>query len=404
MKRLPTGVLLGALLAYAPYATAKQLFTGRYHPEKKQYLVGEPIIVDLEVVNHGQKAGEIGESNCISVDPGPFEVDAATRKEKPAPFDCSRAGFAGSCLVGARQIPVGGKHIRRLFLNGPFVLNSPRTYHVRASSEEDIGRWGQREDLARLHVESEFYLTLRVPREGELETAYQPFLNDLNAPDFEIRYFAVTAIAQRPPPFVEPVLTKIVDSPGTTIANIVDASIEGLGRLGTPTARAKLIAMASTDPDEFRQPAIRALGELGNPSDCRALLFIGSQNKDYTQGEAYMYAGRICKERSIPALLRLLPNADAPLSGYLAIALENTLSRDAISPLFGLLASPDEGVRRDAEESLETLTHRKSQYGIANAESSNRSRMEWTNWWAANGSNASIYGPGQCVDPQPLGR
>ncbi len=402
MKRLPTGFLLVALLAHAPDATAKQLFTGRYHPEKKQYLVGEPIIVDLEVVNHGDKAGEIGESNCISVGPGPLEVDAATRKKKPVPFGCSPAGFAVSCLVGARQIPVGGKYIRRIFLNGPFVLNSPRTYHVRASSEEDIGRWGQREDLVRLHVESEFDVSLRVPREGELEAAYQPFLNDLNGPDFEIRYFAVTAIVQHPPPFVESVLTKIVDSPGTTIGNIVDASIEGLGRLGTPTARAELIAMASTGPDEFRQPAIQALGELGNPSDCRALLFIGSQNRDYSQGEAYMYAGRICKERSIPALLRLLPNADAPLSGYLAITLGNTLSRDAISPLIGLLASPDKGVRRDAEESLETLTHRKSQYGIANAESSNKERMEWTNWWAVNGSTAPIYGPDQCIAAQPL--
>jgi HEAT repeat protein len=283
------------------------------------------------------------------------------------------------------------------------VLNSPRTYHVRASSEEDIGRWGQREDLAHLHIESEFDLTLRVPREGELEAAYQPFFNDLdNGPDFEIRYFAATAIAQHPPLFVESVLTKIVDSPGTTIANIVDASIVGLGRLETPSARAKLIAMASTGPDEFRQPAIQALGELGNPSDCQVLLFIANQNKDYTRGEAYMYAGRVCKERAIPALSRLLPTADPLLSGYVAAAFENTLSRDAISPLIGLLASPDEGVRRDAEESLETLTHQKSQYGIASAESSNKSRMEWTGWWEANGRTAPIYGPDQCADPQPL--
>ena len=87
-----------------------------------------------------------------------------------------------------------------------------------------------------------------------------------------------------------------------------------------------------------------------------------------------MYAGRICKQQAIPALLRLLPNADAPLYGYLTVAFANTMSRDAIPPLIGLLAN--EGVRSEAEEALETLTHRKSNYGIASAESSNDSRME----------------------------
>jgi hypothetical protein len=397
MKLLATEALLVALLVLAPYAAAKQLFTGRYYPEKKQYLVGEPIIVDFEIVNHGHRAGEIGESSCVRPGPEPFDVDGATRKKKAAPFGCGPIGFAGSCLVGASEIPAGGKYIKRMFLNGPFLLNSPRTYHVHATSEEDIQRWGGRAVLAHLHVESEFEVTLRTPQEGELEAAYKPFFDDLKSEDATVRYFAASAITQNPPVFAEKAISALADDPITATVKR-----EGLGRLGTPTARAELIAMASTGPDEFRQPAIQALGELGNPSDCQALLFIGSQNKDYTRGEAYMYAGRVCKERAIPALSRLLPNADPLLSGYVAAAFENTMSRDAISPLISLLASLDEGVRRDAEESLETLTHQKSQYGIASAESSNKSRMEWTSWWEANGRTAPIYGPDQCADPQPL--
>jgi HEAT repeat protein len=132
------------------------------------------------------------------------------------------------------------------------------------------------------------------------------------------------------------------------------------------------------------------------------LLDIGSQNKNYTQGEAYIYAGRICKDRAVPVLARLLSNANAPIVGNLAAALENTLSRDAIPPLIGLLTNSDKSVRAQAEESLATLTHRKSQYGTATAESSDKSRIEWSSWWTANGDTASVYGPDQCVDPQPL--
>jgi hypothetical protein len=78
------------------------------------------------------------------------------------------------------------------------------------------------------------------------------------------------------------------------------------------------------------------------------------------------------------------------------------LSRNAVPPLISLLENPDEGVRRDAEEALLTLTHRRSQYGIADADSGRQSYGEWSNWWVANGNATPIYGPDQCADPQPL--
>jgi hypothetical protein len=397
MKWLPATILLAAFLAPAPRATAQQAITGRYYPEKLEYLVGEPIIVDFEVVNHSHKVGEIAESNCDDIGPGPFEVDGSARKKNAAPFGCRRMPISIDCLIGGSEIRAGGKYIKRVFLNGPFALDSPGTYHVRARSNQNIGGPGSSEVLAHLNVESEFEVTLRAPQQGELENAYKPFFHDLKSKDPMIRYFAAFAITQNPPVFAEASISALaIDA----ITGTVRA--EGLGRLGTPTARAKLIEMASSGSEEFRQPAIQALGELGNPNDCEAMLDIGNQNRNYTQGEAYMYAGRICKEQAIPALLRPLPNADAPLYGYLTVAFANTMSRDAIPPLIGLLANINEGVRSEAEEALETMTHRKSHYGIASAESSDESRMEWTKWWAANGGTASIYGPDQCADPQPL--
>jgi hypothetical protein len=389
-------ILVGAFLMHAPRGAAQQGFTGRYYPEKHVYLVGEPIIIDFEVTNHTQRVGLIGESGC-DIGPGPFGVRGAVRKKEPEPFGCGPHSTLMDCLVGASEIPPGRKYVKRLFLNGPFVLDSPGTYQVHAKSEENITSPGSEEVLAALHVESEFEVTLRAPKEGELEAAYKPFFDDLKGGDFSIRYFGASAILQNPPLFAEAAISALPIDPITATVRA-----EGLGRLGTPTARTKLVAMALTAPDEYRQPAIQALGELGNPNDCQSMLDIGNQNKDYTQGEAYMYAGRICKERAIPAFLRLLPNADAPLSGYLAIAFENTVSRSAVGPLIGLLANPDENVRSDAEKSLETLTHRKSHYGTASVESSNKSLIEWTKWWVASASSAPIYGSDQCTDPQPL--
>jgi len=396
MKCLPTALIVTAILAHVPCTRAKQVFTARYYPERHNYLVGEPIIVDLEVVNHSDTIGEISESDCAWT-PGPFEVEGAPPKKEYVPFSCGPKAIAGSCLIGASEIPAQGKYLKRLLLDGPFVLDSPGTYHVRATSEQDISRPGSSEVLARLHIDSEFELTLRAPQAAELEAAYKPFLADLKSRDPSIRYFAASAIAENPPHFAEATILALTHRQMTAIV-----AIEALGRLATPTARARLIQMAATGPEEFRQPAIQALGELNNPMDCRAMLGIARRNQDFTQGEAYIYVARLCKERAVPVSSQLLSGATPSLSGYLAVSFENTSSRNAVPPLISLLVNPDQGVRREAEEALQTLTHRKARFGVASAESSDKSRIEWTNWWAANGGTAIIYGPDQCAEPLPL--
>ncbi len=384
-------------LLQAPCAPAQQI-TGRFYPEKDHYLVGEPVIVDFEVVNGTDKVAEIGDDNCPWMNPRQFEADNAPQKKKIGLFGCTPQAIAGDCLGSMVEIPAGGKYLKRLLLEGPFELDFPGSYHIRASREQQIRAKGTHQVPADLKVESEFYLILEASTESELEAAYQPFLNDLRSKDLTVRYFAASAVSQNPPPFAEGAILALANDP-----QIPAASIEGLARLATPAARAKLLQMSSTkSPEYLRQPAIEALGEIGNSDDCQAMLDIASQNKNYTQGEAYIISGYICKEQAIPTLLRVLPMADSQLLMYLTTAFGNTQSRNAVPPLISLLANPDDDVRRDAEEALAALTHRKSQYGIADADSARQSYMEWSNWWAVDGKTASLYGPDTCAEPQPL--
>jgi hypothetical protein len=66
-----------AFLLQVPCASAQQV-VGRFYPEKVQCLVGEPIIVDFEVVNGTDNVAEISEDNCRRMNPRQFEVDGAT--------------------------------------------------------------------------------------------------------------------------------------------------------------------------------------------------------------------------------------------------------------------------------------------------------------------------------------
>jgi hypothetical protein len=326
-----------------------------------------------------------------------FEVDNAAPKRKFTLFGCI-GGIAGSCLSSIRDVHNGERYQQRLLLEGDFELDAPGSYHIRAKREQKITRKGVDGLGLDLNVDSEFDVVLREPTEGSLQEAYQPLLSDLNSRDITTRSLGARAITQNPPRFAEAAILALTGDPVTWYA-----SVEGLKRLGTPAARAKLLEMSSLGSAEYRrQPAIAALGEIGNAEDCQAMLSIAAQSEKYTQIEAYVTAGRICKEEAVTPLTNLIATPDPPLVGGLAYALKNTSSRDAVSPLIGLLQNPDRNVRRQAEDALAILTHRKSHYGVEDTDSALQAYRDWSKWWSDNGKAAALYNPNECVAPEPL--
>jgi hypothetical protein len=383
------------LFAWAPHASAQQI-TGRFYPEKSQYLVGEPIVIVFEIVNKSPSAIEIAESGCP--DFHEFEVDNASPKRTIALYGCGRKPINIDCLVGSVETPAGGKYRKRVLLEGDFNLSSPGNYHIRAKREQPVH--GEENDglIANLKVASEFDVHLRVPNQGELEIAYQPFFLDLRNRDIIVQSFAASAVTQAPPLFAEGAILALANDP-----EIQTASIEGLKRLATPTSRSKLLEMASkTSPEYVRQPAIQAFGEIGNPQDCQAMLAIASVNKNYTQAEAYIIAGRICKEIAIPALNRLVTTNNSQLLLGIAGGFANTSSRLAVSPLISLLQNSDRSAREAAVDGLAALTRRRSKYGVEDEDSAKQSYIEWSGWRSANSSTAPIYNSDQCSPPSPL--
>lgn len=394
--RYLTPVLTVLLFAYSPHASAQQI-TGRFYPEKPEYLVGEPVTVMFEVANNTNETVQIADGNCTGLN-GPLQVDNAPPKKSISLFGCSPPGvIAVSCLSSFQDISAGGKYRRRYLLQ---ELDSTGVYHVRGARTQKIRSKATQQWVADLDVHSEFDITLRAANPGELEAVYQPLFDDFANRDFMTRDFAVSAVTQNPPLFAEFAILDLADirTPATA-----SEAIGGLKRLATPTLRTKLLELSSlSSPEYLRQPAIQALGEVGNPDDCEAILNIASQSDHYTQALAYAAAGRICRDRAVPALSTLLSTAGPQLFSGLIAGLGNSSSPSAVPILIAFLSSPESNVRRDAEEALATLTHKKSQYGIGDSESSQHSQIQWSSWWSLNSARAQIYSPDVCVAPQLL--
>jgi hypothetical protein len=392
MKSLWHLLLMIVFAQAARLAWAGQIH-GEFHPENQTYLVGEPVFVVLDLANPGPQPVWISMS-CVWLDTR-FEAPTAPKPHHVSLFGCS-GGTAGSCGGGAKEIRPGEHYTRRYLLGGPFRLDAPGVYPIRAWHKVDIyADETSYRIIASQEVVSEFELTFIDGSEEELASVYAPVLRDLKSPDSETSWLAGSAVVDNPPPFLENVILALADDPQTTTY-----SISGLERLATPRAKAKLAKLSAADnPECIRQMAITALGGLGDATYCSLMLAISQESREYSRFIALRAAGYLCGERAMPLLTSQLASADYSSRFEAACALGNSHRREAFPLLIPLLLDADPNVRRAARDSLAALTHRRSKDDGGSAEAIHRG---WTNWWASNGATTPIYGIDDCKEPDPL--
>jgi len=258
-------IIVVALAARPTWAGQIQ---GELYPEKRTYLVGEPIFVILDLTNPGSQPVWISMS-CTWLDTR-FEAPTAQKPHRIASlFGCTAGGTAGSCGGSTKEIPPGQHLTRRYLLGGYFRLDAAGTYPIRAWHKVVIysGETGY-QVAASQEVVSEFDITLIGRTEKELASAFEPILHDLKSSDSERNWLARDAVVQDPPRFLENVILGLADDPKTAAV-----SIPGLQRLATPLAKDKLAKLSNSEnPENIRQMSIEALGGLGDPTYCQLML------------------------------------------------------------------------------------------------------------------------------------
>lgn len=387
-------LLLMIVVAQAARPVWADQIQGQLYPEKRTYLVGEPVYVVLDLTNPRNRPVWVSES-CAWLDTR-FEAPTAPKPRGGVSlFGCS-GGTAGSCPGGAKEIRSGEHYTRRYLLSGAFQLDASGVYPIRAWHKVDI--YADETSFriaASQEIVSKFELTLIGGTEKELASAYAPILRDLNNPDAGKSWLARSAVVNNPPPFLENVILAMADNPQTTTYGI-----SGLERLATPRAKAKLAVLSvGENPEYVRQMAITALGGLGDPAYCSLMLDIAQDSHEYSRFIALRAAGYLCGERAFPLLTSQLASANYSTRFEAAFALGNSRSRDAVPLLIPLLLDADPNVRRAARDALAALTHRRSKDDEGPAEALHR---DWNNWWTSNGATAPIYGIDDCKEPDPL--
>jgi len=284
-------------------------------------------------------------------------------------------------------------------LDGNFRLDRPGSYPVQGRYKVDVfeGETGFK-PVASKEVVSNFEVTLVEGDEKSLMAAYQPLLRDLHPSGTRASWLALNAILQNPPRFLENTILQLADDPNT-----VGTAIQGLERLATPRAEAKLAELSGPEnPEGTRQQAIQTLGRLGDPAYCPLMLDIAQHSREYSRFIALRAAGYLCGRKVIPLARSFLSSQDYSTRFEAAYALGNSGSRDAVQLLIPLLRDPNPEVRRAASGALATLTHRKLKDLPSSEATATRAYQEWMNWWSLNAASAAIYTINQCAEPAPL--
>jgi hypothetical protein len=351
--------------------------SGRFYPEKKEYIAGEPIFVILELTNPSSAPPIQTTINECAIFTR-FEAPTAPKPDGVSLYGCAPVGSAGSCGGTWTQLLPGERRKIRFLLKGPFRLDSPGVYPIRAWHLVDIHQENEiPQKVVTQEINSAFEVSLRQGDPAQLAAAYAPVLRNLRSTSDIEKFAAVSAITQYAPAFLEEVIMGLADN-----AQTAALSIPGLQRMGTMRAKEKLAELARTIGPE----AIKTLGELGDPAYCPLMMDIAKNSPDYSRFIAMRAAGALCEQRAVPMLTNLLTNADQSMRFELAYALGSSRSREAVPVLIPLLADPDESVRKAASEALKTLTH--------------RGRPNFARWWSANGTTAKIYSIRQCDEPR----
>jgi hypothetical protein len=399
--RQPTIALFTLLIGLLwPTFVRAQALSGRLYPEKQTYFVGEPVFIDFEITNTGDKTAWIDQrmgAPCIEPDP----IEVAGAKRQGVGWDTSLGcfgGVGGSCPGGVIELKSGAKHTAHIFLNSGFRLDHAGTYEVRARRIVPVypsGAFAPPWTAPRKEFSSDFQITLVQGSEDDLKVAFQPYVEDASTPEQGDHWLALAAIEEMAPPFLEDLILKLANTPNRV-------SPMALLRLNTPRSKQKLVEWAEQSSNgALQQGAIQALAETRDPSYLPLLIRIAGKSTDGIRDSSIWGAG-LFGEDAVPFLKSKLADPDVYARVAAARGLGLTRSRGAVSILIGALQNPDDEVYRQVTVSLAELTHRSVTKEPWHESPSPDQYRRWHNWWIENERIAQIYGTDNCVQPQPL--
>lgn len=360
----------------------------RIYPEKNTYLLGEPIFLNMEIVNNSSRPIQFdGSYGRCSRDM--IKVQGAQRHSpdynEPT---CGYGGFVGNCSTPIGMLPPGEKRIGKIFLNGLFSFDNPDKYHIKAGADN-------------------FDISVVQGMEAQLKAAFDQYVQEL--PDSEASLLwnptgmqrsqaIIEGITRMAPPFLEDVILRLSYTEIGTAK-----TIPALGRLNTERTRKRLLELAERGNHlieinralaQTREPSILAK-MTGYMQDRRIV-----DNKSYYTWYYFLWNIGLFGEDAIPCLTTALEDPDKKQGAIRGLGASGC--REAVPILIEQLEKSSGNELSFIREGLAQLTHLADGGFVKGPILNPDEYLRWREWWELNEATAEIFDTDHCSKLEPL--
>jgi HEAT repeat protein len=362
-------VFLGTLFAKA------QDLQGRFYPEKDRYMLGEPVLFNVEIKNAGVET---------------MYVNAKTPGKCFDQYEFFITGPGSGC--GAKWLPDCRDETTALkpgeSIHGQWELDSwyqferEGKYTVKATRHVPIESIrGEFQDFS---FSSKFDVNLETPDPLRVQSILQEFEQKLHSSDPDVRHSALDVLATTAPTYFQ--------STALTLSRDKDAfvvlhAVATLGRLNTAETRAALADVITSREENTENEILartHAIEQLGRSEDKSYETLVGRYMEDpneRTQLFAMIAVLELGGAAAVPQVQRFLFSPNSVYRQNAAHALRFSTTPEAVEALVSAITDKDPGVRERVSASLTELTGHTVGGGDSNAASPLQLQESWRGWW-----------------------
>lgn len=366
-------VVLGAASIGSLTGTAQEL-QGRFYPEKDSYMVGEPVLFNMEIKNTGEQAVYVN-----AKEPGKC-LDTYEFFVSGAGSACA-AKWDGECNDEQASLGPGNSFTGQWPLNFWYQFEREGKYEVSATRHIPIR--SVRGELQDFTFTSKFEVNLTPADPARVQSIVQDFERNLHSSDPDIRHGALDVLSTTAPSYFQPVALRLSrDEDPFVVLHAVGA----LGRINTLETRAALADViltrkATTDYEiDARIRAIEALGRSRDDSYLGLVERYADDKNEFIQLAAMVAMAELGKAEAVPQLQRVFLSADATARKNAAYALRFSTAPEAVEALINAITDKDAKVRERVLTSLKELTGQSAGDG-GDGSSPEKTQSDWRSWW-----------------------
>jgi len=370
-------LLVASAFTMAVCASAQEL-QGRFYPEKDKYMLGEPVLFNVDIKNVGSEAVYVYAKNPHGcVDRYEFFISG--------PSSGCGQNWVPDCQDDTELLKPGESIHGQWELDSWYQFEREGKYEVSATRHLPIQAiHGEFQDFT---FSSKFDFRLEPPDPIRVQDILQEFERNLHSNDPEVRHSALDVLASTAPAYFQnTALTLSRDKD----AFVVFHAAAALGRINTPETRAALAdiitSRETTNEDEViaRIRALEALGRSGDDSYLSLVSHYMDDANEHIQLIAMVAVAELGKGPVVPQIQRFLLDPNPVHRKNAAEALRFSITPEAVEALISAVGDKDAEVNKSALASLTQLTGHSVSEGEERTKTPVQLQDAWHTWWRNN--------------------